>query len=351
MRVRGNDIQRYLEDLIRAGISSSAAALVGTPEKIEWEGAAGEARAGIPATTSTVFDFASLTKPLVGTLAIHLDAEGLLPLSLPIGEVWPAANRKLAKKTLESLLRHRSGIMAYAPLYHLCRSREDVLALLLDERWTGARVGTYSDLGYLLWQLSAERRLGEPLSDLLRSRVLLPLGLSDVLPSPGDRPEVAESRMDTGMEARLAALRGLTVDILPPPPIGLPQDGNARFMHRLGAGLTAHSGLFGRLRDLWRLGAEWLEPAKVLKPEDVSAALAGGGPFALGWWRRTLKGSAGKALDPASFGHTGFAGGSLWIDPEKRRIAVLLSHRIGPFSDMNRWRRRFHSVALAPRRG
>jgi CubicO group peptidase (beta-lactamase class C family) len=108
--------------------------------------------------------------------------------------------------------------------------------------------------------------------------------------------------------------------------------------------LPGHAGLFGRARDLWRLGAEWLEPRRLLKREATAQALAGR-PFLLGWWRRTLQGSAGRALPPGSFGHTGFAGGSLWIDPEARRVLVLLTQRTDPASDMNRWRRRFHTLA------
>jgi CubicO group peptidase (beta-lactamase class C family) len=154
--------------------------------------------------------------------------------------------------------------------------------------------------------------------------------------------------MDTDKEVELAAKQGLAIPLQGPPPPGLPQDGNARFLVRLGGpqALPAHAGLFGRARDLWRLGAEWLEPRFLLNPEATAAALRGN-PFYLGWWRRGLKGSAGRALSPGSFGHTGFAGGSLWIDPGQRRVLVLLAHRTDPSSDMNRWRRRFHALAGA----
>jgi CubicO group peptidase (beta-lactamase class C family) len=91
-----------------------------------------------------------------------------------------------------------------------------------------------------------------------------------------------------------------------------------------------------------------------LEREAVAAALDGGGPFALGWWRRRYRGGGGPALSPGSFGHTGFAGGSLWIDPERSRVYVLLAHRVDPAGDMNRWRRRFHAAAeraLSPPHG
>jgi CubicO group peptidase (beta-lactamase class C family) len=322
---------------------------------VEWQGSAGWARPGTePAGGSTRFDFASLTKPFVATLAIVLDAVRALSLKMPVGEVWPEANRKLARQPLESLLRHRSGMAAWTPLYHRCRSWREILRLLLHESLMGTRVGTYSDLDFLLWAASAERWLGIPLAELLQTHVLAPLGITGVSPAPGDRPGVAECFMHTGKEVELAAGQGMVIEVLPPPPVGLPQDGNARFIYTLGesfigpgGGLAGNAGLFGRATDLWALAEEWLEPGKLLRREAVAAALAGGGPFALGWWRRTLRGGSGRALSPASFGHTGFAGGSVWIDPRKRQILVLLSHRTDPSNDMNAWRRRFHSIAIS----
>ncbi len=340
-------VAAFLDELVTSGTATGAVALAGNADRIEWEIAAGEARPGRAAGPETRFDFASLTKPFTATLALVLDAEGVLPVAARIGDVWPEAHRDLARRTLSDLLRHRSGLAGWTPLYHRCRSLNDVLPLLLGGELLGTRRGTYSDLDFILYGLAAEKVTGAPLAALVRSRVLVPLGLADVVPATGDQPDIAESRMDTDKEVELAARQGLAIAPLGAPPVGWPQDGNARFVNGLaGLGtLVGNAGLFGRARDLWRLGAEWLRPGFLLKPEAVAAALEGGGPFALGWWRRTLRGSAGRALPPASFGHTGFAGGSLWIDPEERRVLVLLSHRTEPSCDMNRWRRRFHEVA------
>jgi CubicO group peptidase (beta-lactamase class C family) len=335
-----------------AGISTCAVALAGTADRILWEEVAGEARPSVLAQLTTRFDYASLTKPFTATLALVLDTEGVLPLATRIGEVWPEAHRKLARKSLSDLLRHRSGLAAWTPLYHRCRSLQEILDLLLGGELLGARAGTYSDLDYILWGLAAERWTGERLDRLLRSRVLDPLGLSSVEPFPGEQPDLAESRMDTGKESDLATRQGISIEPLPPPPLGWPQDGNARFLLPLLGGpgrLAGHAGLFGGAQDLWTLAAEWLAPRRLLQPEGVAAALGGGGPYALGWQRRTLRGSAGRALSPSSFGLTGFAGNSVWTDPEKGRIFVLLSSRIDPRSDINRWRRRFHSLAVKRR--
>jgi CubicO group peptidase (beta-lactamase class C family) len=340
----------FLEGLVRRGVVSAAVALVGNREEIWIEEAAGE----VPAGTATRFDQASITKPFMATLALVLDDQGILPLGTKIGEVWPRAHERLARRPLSDLLRHRSGLAAWTPLYHRCRSLEDAAGLIVhggrNGDLVGARTGTYSDLGVILWGRTAERCTGERLADLLRSRVLVPLGIEGVEATPGERPDLASSRMGTGQEVKLAAKQGIAVADLGPPPPGHSQDGNGRFL--LGIGETCgHAGLFGGARDLWRLGAEWLAPGRLLKPEGVAAALSGGGRFALGWWRRTLRGSAGRALSPSAFGHTGFAGNSLWIDPAhpEGRIFVLLGSRIDPSMDMNRWRRRFHSVATRVR--
>lgn len=324
-------MRSFLDSLISTRTATAAAALVGTADQILFE-----------ADPETRFDYASLSKPFAFTLALVLDQDGTLPLATRIGEVFPEANPKLARRPLSDLLRHRSGLAPWAPLYHLCRSREEVLPFLLDEeRMRPSRRAVYGDLDVLLHGLAVEKATGQPYIQLLRSRILDPLGLSSVEPAPGDQPDVARSFLDTGQEVRLAAKQELTIPLQGPPPRGLPQDGNARFLE---ASPPAHAGLFGNARDLWRLGSEWLAPRTLLKQEAAAAALTGR-PFYLGWWRRSLKNSAGRALSPSSFGHTGFAGGSLWIDPEQKRVLVLLTHRTEPFSNMNKWRRRFHALA------
>jgi CubicO group peptidase (beta-lactamase class C family) len=353
-------LERLVDSLVDSGTASAVVALVGGRQRLEWSRTAGWARGkpptGRPAGAATWFDYGSLTKPFVATLALALGRAGELPLGTRIGEVFGGADRRLAALPLADLLRHRSGLVGWTPLYARCRSLAEVEALLLSGALLGARAGTYSDLDYLLWGLAAERALGRPLAALAVERVLAPLGLEgSIAVVPGDLPQVAEARMDSGREVELAARQGVAAPLLPPPPIGLPQDGNARFLAGLpdsaapgqsGGVLWGFAGLFGTAAALWRLGAEWLEPRLLLHNEDIAAALTGGGPFALGWWRRRSRGGGGgPALSAGSFGHTGFAGGSLWIDRRRSRVFVLLAHRVDPASNLNRWRRRFHAAA------
>jgi len=345
--------QHLLEETVGSGALSSAVALAGTPEGIEWTGAAGLARRpDRPAEVGSRFDFGSLTKPFMATLALVLDERGELPLQLPIGEVWPQADPRLARLPLSDLLAHRAGLAAWAPLYQRCRSRQEVLDLLLGGELLGADLPTYSDLDYLLWTRTAEARLGRRVSDLLRERVLAPLGLSAVTLAPGDRPDIAESLMGTGKEVELAAEQGIVVADLGAPAPGTVQDGNARFLAGFGIDLPGHAGLFGRAADLWALGVEWLRPGRLFSEAAGSRALAAGsGLYALGWVRRNVEGSAGPALGPHSFGHSGFAGGSLWIDPDRQWILVLLGARTDPAIDNNSWRRRFHALAYDAENG
>ncbi len=351
-------LREHLARLVEDGVFTSVVASVGSAEGPVWEAEAGEAVPGVPADPGTLFDYASLTKPFTATLALVLDAARELPLSTQVGALWAEAHPALADRTCEDLLRHRSGLAAWTPLYIRCSSPEEALALLVaggeEGDLLGAPPGTYSDLGFLLWAAMAERACRASLADLVRERVLRPLGLSEVVPAPGGRSGLALSRMGTGQEVRLAAGQGRAIADLGPPAPGVPQDGNGRFLLARGASLAPHSGLFGRARDLRALALEWLRPGRLLDPEAVRRAVmpaaAGSGAigFHLGWWRPALLEGGGPALSPASFGHTGFAGGSLWVDPEGPRggsIYVLLGSRIDPGFDINACRRGFHTFA------
>lgn len=289
-------------------------------------------------------DLASLTKPFVATLALALDREGRLPLDLPVGEILGEAALPLARHSLEDLLRHRAGLQPWAPLARLGRTPEAALQALAGERFGSAAPGTYSDLGYILWGFAAARALGAPLAALLDRHLLAPLGLAGrVAASPGAEPDVVPVPLDNRRERELARSLGIPLGHRPPPPPGVPQDGNARWL----GGLAGHAGLFGDLESLLALGREWLAPGRVLDAGRVERALSGRGPYALGWARRRVRGSAGPALSPASFGHTGFTGCSLWLDPERGLLLALAGHRRGFAPDLNPWRRRFHALGVA----
>ena len=338
------ELDEFVARLVSSGRVSAAAALVGSGERIDLEASAGVSGPGPdrPPATHHLFDLASLAKPCMATLALRLHQAGKLPLDLPAGDAWPRIAEPLRRRTLEDLLRHRAGFQPWTPLYRRCRRPETVPRLLLGGELLGARAGTYGDLDYVLWGLTAERMLGESLERLLDLHLANPLGTIELKARPGPSPRVVPCRLDNGRERELAAQQGIAVAPWPGPPVGVPQDGNARFL----GGVAGHAGLFGSARSLWRLAREWLRPGGLLDPQQVAAALEGPGRYLLAWSRRQVGGDAGPALGAASYGHIGFTGGSLWIDPQADRVLILLAHRTAVDTNLAPWRCRFHSLAL-----
>jgi len=357
-------LEAFLPGWVASGEITAAFAAVALEGRTVWS--AGASRPGEPTPGGrALFDAASLTKPWMATLALRLDVLGELALATRLREIWPDAAARLAARTLDDLLRHRAGFRPWTPLYRRSRSKAGAERLLVSGRSSGAagavttetpgapsppRPGSnaaYSDLDYILWGLAAERRLDEELAALLRRGLLEPLGIDGVERSPGPRPDVVECRCDNALEVELAAAQSVRVSRRGPPGRGEPQDGNARFL----GGLAAHAGLFVTAEALLALGHEWLRAldgaGRLLSRRDAERALAGSGAYALGWARRRVAGSAGPALAPSAFGHAGFTGTSLWIDPTRRALFVLLAHRATAGGMLNGRRRRFHRLAAA----
>jgi len=347
-------LTEYLDGLARLGGAVSAVEVtVADPRQVRWRHAAGYRVGGEPLQPGARFDAASLTKPWMATLALALAAKGELELDTALREALPAAGAWIGTATLEDLLRHRSGIAPWTPLAarlgrRLSDARELADLLLSESLWpkTGSgrrELAAYSDLGYVLWGLAAERATGRSLADLLDLHVAAPLGLAPLGALAGNPPpeQIVECRLDNWKEVELAADLGLKLARQAPFLRGVPQDGNARALARL----AGHAGLFVTAEEMLALAREWLHPGRVLAPEAVARALAGGGPYALGWARQSPDGSSGSLFSSGSFGHTGFTGGSLWIDPERERIVTVLAHRLSSRLDMNPIRREIHRLA------
>jgi CubicO group peptidase (beta-lactamase class C family) len=217
------------------------------------------------------------------------------------------------------------------PLYATCRDEEEVAARLLGGEWLRDDAEeTYSDLDYILWALTAERALGAPYWELLRRFVVVPLGGSGFAATPAAGAAALPCALPTGREVELARGEGLTIAELPAPARGEAQDGNSRFFGRP----LGHAGVFATLPALWRLAREWSRPGRLLSREMVDSALAGAGRFALGWYRRGER-AAGRRLGEAAFGHDGFTGGALWIDPESGLVWLALAHRASLGADLD----------------
>lgn len=294
------------------------------------------------------FDAASLTKPWIASLALALDRRGELALATEIGSVYPGCDPSLASKTLEDLLRHRSGLPAWTPLALRLGRRAGERGALEELLTSGdlaasaAPAGTYGDLGYLLWGLAAERVTGTSLADLLDRAVATPLGLPAIGALAAEPPGAVECRLDNGREVELARAQGLELRRQRLRLEGRVQDGNARLLGRP----VGHAGLFVTVAEQLALAREWLRPGGLLEAGRVAAALRGGSGWALGWARASRDGSSGSAFSESAFGHAGFTGGSLWIDPERELVVAVLAHRLDSGVDFNPYRRELHRLAV-----
>lgn len=317
MSLNAEELATWCHSLVAGRLVTAVSCHVGVGKDFELVAAAGDAAGG-----AALFDLASLTKPLSATLALALDGSGELPLDTRIGDIWSAAASGIEGWRLEDLLRHRTSLRRWMPLYATCRSADEVAARLLSGEWL--RQGTdavYSDLDYILWSLTVEKALGASYWDLLRRQVLAPLG-DDGFAAAGVGAAAAECPLTTGREVELARCYELDIAELPAPRRGQVQDGNCRFVGRP----LGHAGIFANVAAVWRLAREWNRPTKLLSREMVDRALSGSDRFALGWYRRGET-AAGGELGSSAFGHDGFTGGTVWIDPQTDLVAVVLCHR------------------------
>ncbi|HKD19567.1 MAG TPA: serine hydrolase domain-containing protein, partial [Thermoanaerobaculia bacterium] len=339
-------VERFLADEIEAGSFPGAVALVGTRDGVLAETAAGAAwvePGRADATADTLFDLASLTKPLCsGALAAR--AGSSLPLDAAPGRYVPGWKRtRYDGITVGSLLTHTSGLPAWFPFYARGEGAEAyrrTLAEIEPEAKPGERV-IYSDVNFLLLGELLETVFGGPLDAAFTALVAQPAG-SRARFGPVDPASAAATEKGDRFERAMTEARGLSYPRFRDGVVrGEVHDGNA---YRRG-GIAAHAGLFGTARDVWTLARPWLEPERATLGRDRTPDLSEA--RGLAWQGRRAAGSAIPRMSDRAFGHTGFTGTSLWIDPEAGLVAVLLTNRIHPvvreipFNDV---RRRFHEA-------
>jgi CubicO group peptidase (beta-lactamase class C family) len=310
----------------------------------------------IPAAAKTWFDLASLTKPLVvGTLALLAMRDGALAPEALVAEVLPeTSSSPLGARSVRQLLTHVSGLPAWEPLYALAGGdRENTLDALIGLPLAEPdRHVIYSCPGFILLGMMIERLAGASLAELFARRVVGPLGLAgQVGYRPGLDLPLAGGAATPAAEQRLLAERGLDQEHPPAVLQGRPDDGNSRFL----GGLAGNAGLFGTAAGVLALAMAYLGVGGLLTPEEISLATADHTPGleqerGFGWQLAGSKGcSAGPALDPSSFGHTGFTGTSLWVDPTRGIAMTLLANRVHPGhrpTDLHPLRRRFHQLVV-----
>jgi CubicO group peptidase (beta-lactamase class C family) len=277
-----------------------------------------------PSPDSTFWDLASLTKVVGTTGAImRLVESGKIDLDAPVVRYLPRfTGPGKDRVTVRMLLNHTSGLRSYLPFFQLTRTRDSAIALLFREplrRKAGASP-EYSDLNFLLLGLMTEQVSGEPLDRYVTRAVLEPAGLTHTLYRPADslRKRTAPTGRYRGHSVCCAV-----------------NDQNAVRM----GGAAGHAGLFSTGTDLARFARMWLnhglvDGKRVFAPAIVGTFLSPGqgqGDRLLGWERpdpaNRDDSAYGHMLSPAAYGHTGWTGTLMWIDPEKDLFLILLTNR------------------------
>ncbi len=370
-------ISAFLDQRIRSGDFPSAVYLVAEKGKIIFQDALGFAVVKperIPARLDTIYDLASLTKPLVtGLLAAQAIENGEFKLSSKIGDLsGPISGSRLAGLTVQELATHTSGLAAWKPLYLLCASRGVVPLAIAKHgpKETAGRSVEYSDLnfiilgialGWMLLQLDFWKKVSVPL-ELKRTNYK---PTSDFGGESHDQVEIAASEEGNGYEKQTCIEQGYLgpiedIQSTAGPSLfrreiiwGEVHDGNAYFMN----GIAGHAGLFSTADEVFKVALQFLSGhTKLLKPDtcelfrtNFTKGMKEDRSFAF-QLASTKDSTAGSLMSPESFGHNGFTGTSLWIDPVRERIFVLLTNRTHahslPFVNINSVRRRFHDIAI-----
>ena len=342
------EARRVLERAVADGEVPGAAAALGDAERPPHLITCGVRRYGGEAVTGdTRYDLASLTK-VVATLPalLKLVDDREIRLDDRVERFFSNAgwfqSPSLADATIEQLLTHTSGLPAWKPLFALVSKRDTAVANVLQTRLEHP-AGTllYSDLGFIVLGAVVERVTGMRLDHFVRSAVFEPLGMTATTFGPLKGVPVAATE-ECGWRNRLLA--------------GEVHDENAYVM----AGVAGHAGLFATAGDLASYARAWLNrdprlASEALLTEATRERIASGDTRrGLGWLLAGGNGSVPGA-SPQAFGHTGFTGTSLWIDPEADRFSVLLSNRVHPDrrrgARLGELRAAFHRAAAGARVG
>jgi CubicO group peptidase (beta-lactamase class C family) len=326
------DLNRTLDSIITHALADGAAPgatlAVGRYSRLvhlKGYGRLDTAVASAPVDVNTIYDMASLTKVIATTTtAMILEEQGQLDLNRTIASYLPGFNAPdKAPITLRMALAHRGGLEAFAPLFRTFRGREQYLEQINTRPLKGAPGDTtiYSDWEMILTQLVLETVTGMQLDQLAAERVFRPLGMTSTVFNPDSslKPRIAPTEIDT--------TRGGLV-------WGRVHDENADAM----GGVAGHAGLFYTVGDVaifaqMLLNGGEYNGVRIVSPPTIArwtAPQVRGSSRALGWDTPSAMSSAGRYFSPRSFGHTGFTGTSMWIDPTRDLFVILLTNRVNP---------------------
>lgn len=350
-----SEIDRAARTAIEAGATPGAVVLVRLRNQVVHHAAYGSSLTHQTATTrapspitaqaDTIYDLASLSKLFTATCLVRLAEDGKLSLDEPVAKWLPefAANGKAAL-TVRQVITHSAGLPSFLPLWQSDPTREARLTRALEVAPTaapGTRV-LYSDLGLIALGQLVERIYGAALDRAVAELVMLPLRLSQTrYRPPADlRPRIAPTEFQESTE------RGLVW--------GEVHDENAWAL----GGVAGHAGLFGTAADVGVFGQVFLDSGalggrRLLRPESV-AEMTRSQVQPHAWrglgWELNAGYFMGRLARPETFGHTGFPGTSLVVDPAHTLVVVVLTNRVHPSREgpsINPLRQAVANAALA----
>jgi len=271
----------------------------------------------------TIFDLASVSK-VVGTtaMAMLLYESGYLDLDVPVAGIIPEFGRGDARRrevTVRMLLAHSSGLPAYVKLFQQAQTREQLLQAALAvplEAEPDARA-EYSDIGFIILGVALEHIADESLASFCERMVFGPLGMHQTTYCPPAELKPGIPPTEDDHEFRKRIIQGEV------------QDENASVM----GGIAGHAGLFSNASDLATFAHCMLRGGRpILRPDtlELFTRRHGPGSRALGWDTPSAPSQSGKYFSARSFGHLGYTGTSLWIDPERQLAVILLTNRTWP---------------------
>jgi serine-type D-Ala-D-Ala carboxypeptidase len=278
---------------------------------------------------STLFDLASLTKVVATTTtAMLLYERGILDLDAPISAIVPEFTTDAAKDfrrhevTLRMLLAHSSGLPAHEKFFLKTRTRDELLqaAFTTPLAANPSTRAEYSDIGFIILGVALERLADESLDRISQREIFAPLAMTQTTFNPPleIRATIPPTQDDQTFRKRLIQ--------------GEVQDENASVL----GGVAAHAGLFSTAQDLAKFAHCMLNGGRpILRPETIALftrreSAPSGTTRALGWDTPSTPSQSGKYFSPQSFGHLGYTGASLWIDPARQLSITLLTNRTWP---------------------
>jgi len=277
-------------------------------------------------TTGSIFDLASLTKIVATTtMAMVLYERGLLDLEMPLASVLPefkTSDPRRQQVTLHTLLAHSSGLPAYEKLFLKAHDRDQLLnaALHTPLKRDPGTTAAYSDIGFIILGAALERLAQDALDHFCRHEIFGPLGMTHTTFDPPLHwwsmiPPTADDQ----------SFRGRIIQ-------GEVQDENASVLE----GVAGHAGLFATAEDLAIFAHTMLQGGRpIIRPQTLALftrreSAPAGTSRALGWDTPSEPSQAGKYFSEHSFGHLGYTGTSLWIDPERQLSVTMLTNRTWP---------------------